>query len=180
VDKVLARAREGLSRDALAAGLAVHWSRYLQATVNRACQRARSRALSSTVGLRSGASGSSPLAMNSGPLLVLMAAVGLLLLIACVNMANLVPRAAARDRELTLRSALGASRGRLMRQLLTESALLAVAGAVLGLVVASSGSNVLIQLMTPGSTGPDAVNPHRSRRGAELARSHLRHASPPS
>jgi predicted permease len=107
----------------------------------------------------------------SKPLRILMAVVGLALLIACANVANLLlSRATTRQREVAIRLAIGAGRFRLIRQFLTESVLLAGVGGALGLLLAWWGSHLLLILVSNDSTPiPVDITPNARILGFTIA-----------
>jgi putative ABC transport system permease protein len=104
------------------------------------------------------------------PILILLAAAGLLLLIACVNVATVFTgEASNREAELRARMALGASRTRLVRQLLTESMVLALIGGVLGTILAYSGTKLIVRFAPPWTPGLSDVHVDTRVLAAALA-----------
>jgi predicted permease len=123
-------------------------------------QKARESLLKSRLELRPAAHGITELREKwEEPLTVLMIMVGLVLLIACANVAGLlVARAAGRQREIGIRLALGAKRWTLVKQLLTEGVLLAVAGVVAGLLLEHWSTSALLRILPRNATGGWVTN----------------------
>ncbi|PYQ07172.1 MAG: hypothetical protein DMF82_04415 [Acidobacteria bacterium] len=140
INRVVGRLASGIGREQ-----ALAQARTLMAAVGRTLPPAKRNGDVSIVGLQESLVGKArPL------LLVLLGAVGFVLLIACANMASLLmARAAARRQEMSLRAILGAGRGRLLRQMLTESLALAVLGGIAGLALARASLPVLLASVPP-------------------------------
>jgi predicted permease len=137
---VLARRKRGISIRQAETGISTEYRPLLEqqlATIKHWDAKRREEFLNKKILLSSGAQGRITLQRDSGPYLEAMfAMVALVLLIACTNVANLLlAQGAARQREFAIRSSLGASPGRLMRQIMAESLLCAFAGGALGLVL---------------------------------------------
>ncbi|MHC4331538.1 MAG: ABC transporter permease, partial [Planctomycetota bacterium] len=145
--RVMGRLKSGATEEQAGAELNVMFNRFLSERAdNRGLSgKERERYLNRRIELQAGGTGYTRLREQfQQPLFILMAIVGLVLLVACANLAGLLlARGAARRREFSMRAALGAGRFTLVRQLVTESLLLAAAGGVLGLLLAQLGVRLL-------------------------------------
>ena len=148
---VIGRLKPGITREQAASRLAVLAPAIFTAALPQYyAEEARKDFVRRSLVLRPGARGISQLLSDyERPLELLMAIVALVLLIACANIASLMlARAAARGREIAMRRALGASRSRLIRQLLTECVLLSLAGGILGILFARWGTVLLVHFLS--------------------------------
>ncbi len=150
---VMGRLRPGATVEQANAEVQVLWSARLHETATGLPEKARADALRTRAAALPAADGINPLRDDfSAPLLILMGLVSLVLLLVCVNLSGLLlARAAARQHEIAIRLAIGASRTRLIRQLLTESLVLAAIGGAMGLALAGWLGGRLVSLFSNGS-----------------------------
>jgi len=159
--QVMARLKPGVTPEQAKASINVTFRNLLESKVGSSISADQRRhELDQRINLQRAARGSSVLRAQFGePLKLLMALVGLVLLIACANVANLLlARGAGRQREFAMRIAIGAGRARLIRQLLTESLLLAVSGATAGLLFAQWADALLLRMVSGTSSGPPSIH----------------------
>ncbi|HLK21890.1 MAG TPA: ABC transporter permease [Bryobacteraceae bacterium] len=165
---IFARLKPGVSREQAEAAMNVFWRPLLameSKQMPNMSQNTRNRFLNRHLLLQSGQQGVSAAPPESKTAFaVLMSMVGLLLLIACANVANLqMARATARQREVSIRLAMGASRVQLIRQLLTESLVLALGGGLLGVLVAEWAGGGLLSFL-PDDPGVRGLTSHPDTR----------------
>ncbi len=158
---LIARLKPAATVDQANAEVQVLWRGFLQSVAAEAPEKERAEILSARASVLPAPDGVNSLRYDHRrSLLILMGIVALVLLLACVNLSGLLlARAAARQREVSIRLAIGASRGRLVRQFLTESLLLAAMGGTLGLAVAALFSARLLTMVANGDTIALAVVP---------------------
>lgn len=155
--EVFARLKPGMARQQAQASLqplfrSVHELEVREKGFEKASSQAKEAFLKGTIDLLPASRGNSELDEYQAPLGILMAIVGVVLLIACANVANLLlARAAARQSEMALRLAIGASAGRIARQLLVECLLLSSAGGAAGLLLAMWMDRLLLRLLDSSS-----------------------------
>jgi predicted permease len=155
---LIARLKPGVGRQRANAMLAPLFHAALQDQLPRmhdVTQEARRKLLAKPLTVRTAAQGLNELrAQWQAPLVVLMVMVGMVLLMACANVANLlIARATARQREIAIRLAVGATGWQLVRQLMVESGILAAAGGLLGLCLSDSLTAGLLSLLPADATG---------------------------